>query len=90
MRHFWAASFLISAVIGSGAAVMLANGTFAQQKDAVTIMSGLDGAYTGFQASIKKGFFEKENINAQYKMAEDGNVALDAILTGGFGRRLDE
>jgi NitT/TauT family transport system substrate-binding protein len=70
----------VIAVFLQSAAAQQASNT--EKQDTITIMSGVDGAYTALEASIKEGFFAKQNIDAKYKVAEDGNIALDAILTG--------
>ncbi|MBI3964465.1 MAG: ABC transporter substrate-binding protein [Chloroflexi bacterium] len=48
----------------------------------LVITSGIDASFTDLVVAVKKGFFDKYNIQAEYKPFEDGNVALDAVLTG--------
>lgn len=48
----------------------------------VVIATGLDPSFAHYVVSVKKGFFEKQGIRAELKAHDDGNVALDALLTG--------
>lgn len=54
----------------------------AGEKKKILLATGIDAAFTHFIVALKKGFFDKYNIQAEYKPFDDGNVALDAILTG--------
>lgn len=66
------------------APAVLSGSALAQQAapQSLKIMFGIDNFYAAFIAAMQKGFFEKQRINAEYRMWEDGNVALDSILTG--------
>lgn len=48
----------------------------------MTIATGIDAAFAHFVVAAKKGFMEKYGVQADYKPFDDGNVALDALLTG--------
>ena len=66
------------------AAVLLAfaDQAFAQTKPKIIIATGIDPSFAHYVVAVKKGFFEKEGIDAELKSFDDGNVALDALLTG--------
>jgi NitT/TauT family transport system substrate-binding protein len=52
------------------------------QMKKMTIATGIDAAFAHFVVAAKKGFMEKYGVQADYKPFDDGNVALDALLTG--------
>lgn len=64
-------------------AIMGATGSvFAQTKPKIVIATGIDPSFAHYVVAVKKGFFEKQGIDAELKSFDDGNVALDALLTG--------
>ncbi len=48
----------------------------------ITLASGLDPSFTHFVVATRKGMFEREGIKADFRVFDDGNVALDSLLTG--------
>ncbi|MGV6873472.1 ABC transporter substrate-binding protein [Pseudochelatococcus sp. B33] len=53
---------------------------FAQEK--IVVATGLDPTFANFASSVDKGFFKEQGIDAELRSFDDGNVALDALLTG--------
>ncbi|CAN5543389.1 hypothetical protein BH09PSE5_BH09PSE5_25860 [soil metagenome] len=51
-------------------------------KPRITVVTGSDPAFSYLTVAVNKGFFEKEGIDATLKVFDDGNVALDSLLTG--------
>jgi NitT/TauT family transport system substrate-binding protein len=56
--------------------------TRAQPTPSVVVAAGIDPGYSHYVIAVKKGFFEKQGIKAELQSFDDGNVALDALLTG--------
>lgn len=48
----------------------------------IVVGTGIDSTFAPFVIAVKKGFFEKQGIKAELKTFNDGNFALDALLTG--------
>jgi len=48
----------------------------------VPIATGIDAAFVPFVVAADRKIFEKYGLEANYKAFDDGNVALDALLTG--------
>ena len=44
--------------------------------------TGIDALYAPFVVAAERKFFEKHGLEGSFKPFDDGNVALDAILTG--------
>jgi ABC-type nitrate/sulfonate/bicarbonate transport system substrate-binding protein len=64
-------------------AVALACGeAAAQAKKKLTVANGADVAFLHYFAAVKKGFFEKNGIQVDSKLFDDGVTALDSLLTG--------
>jgi NitT/TauT family transport system substrate-binding protein len=51
-------------------------------RDKILIATGVDAGFTAYIVAVEKGFFDKYNIDAEYKPFSDGNLGLDAVLTG--------
>ena len=47
----------------------------------LTVATGVDPTFGHYVVAVKQGFFEKEGISANLKPFNDGNYALDALLT---------
>ena len=54
----------------------------------VPISTGIDAVFVPFVVAADRHIFEKYGFEASYKPFDDGNVALDAVLTGP-GLRVD-
>jgi ABC-type nitrate/sulfonate/bicarbonate transport system substrate-binding protein len=48
----------------------------------IVIATGIDPSFAHYVIAVKKGFFEKQGIQAELRSFDDGNVALDSLLTG--------
>jgi ABC-type nitrate/sulfonate/bicarbonate transport system substrate-binding protein len=48
----------------------------------ITVATGVDPTFGHYVVAVKKGFFEKMGVMAELKPFNDGNYALDALLTG--------
>lgn len=48
----------------------------------VVVATGVDPAFAPYVIAVRKGFFQDEGIAAEFKSFDDGNVALDSLLTG--------
>jgi taurine transport system substrate-binding protein len=48
----------------------------------VPTSTGIDALYAPFVVAAERKFFEKHGLETSFKPFDDGNVALDAILTG--------
>jgi NitT/TauT family transport system substrate-binding protein len=48
----------------------------------IRVVAGIDPTFSYLTVAVKKGFFEKEGVDADIKVFDDGNVALDNLLTG--------
>ena len=62
--------------------LLLTIGAEAQQNRQLRISIGADVGFTFAVVAADKGFFEKRGISAQYRIFDDGSVALDALLSG--------
>lgn len=71
-------------VLGLAFAAFAACGPAAAQaaKPKIIIATGIDPSFAYYVVAVKKGFFEKQGIDAELRSFDDGNVALDSILTG--------
>lgn len=54
----------------------------AAEGDRVRIAVGVDPTFSHLQVAVRKGFFEKQGLSAEIRAFDDGNVALDNLLTG--------
>jgi ABC-type nitrate/sulfonate/bicarbonate transport system substrate-binding protein len=54
----------------------------ADPKPKLVIATGIDPSFAHYVVAVKKGFFEKQGIDADLRSFDDGNVALDSLLTG--------
>lgn len=52
------------------------------EQKSIVVGTGVDSTFAPFVIAATKGFFAKEGIKAQLKSFNDGNFALDALLTG--------
>jgi NitT/TauT family transport system substrate-binding protein len=72
--------------LGLALAAFAACGPAAAQAPAarpkIVIATGIDPSFAHYVVAVKKGFFEKQGIDAELRSFDDGNVALDSILTG--------
>jgi len=75
-RVILALAFAAFAACGSAAAQAPA------AKPKIIIATGIDPSFAHYVVAVKKGFFEKQGIDAELRSFDDGNVALDSILTG--------
>lgn len=48
----------------------------------VPISTGIDAVFVPYVVAVDRKIFEKYGLEASYKPFDDGNVALDAVLTG--------
>src|SRR4029079_6225149 len=48
----------------------------------VLIAIGVDPTFAPQIVAVKRGFLQAEGVNAELKAFDDGNVALDTLLTG--------
>jgi len=48
----------------------------------IVLVTGIDPAYCHYVVAVRKGFFERQGLRAELKSFDDGNVALDSLLTG--------
>jgi ABC-type nitrate/sulfonate/bicarbonate transport system substrate-binding protein len=48
----------------------------------VPMSTGIDAVFAPFVVASEKKIFEKYGLETNYKPFDDGNVALDAVLTG--------
>jgi len=48
----------------------------------IVVATGIDPSFAHYVVAVKKGFFEKQGIDAELRSFDDGNVALDSLLTG--------
>lgn len=73
------------AILGFGLQALLGAAcipAMAQEKPKLTVVTGIDPSFSYLAVAVKGGFFEREGIDAQLKAFDDGNVALDNLLTG--------
>jgi NitT/TauT family transport system substrate-binding protein len=52
------------------------------ERPSITLVTGIDPSYGLYALAVKKGFFEKEGIDAKLRVFDDGNIGLDSLLTG--------
>jgi ABC-type nitrate/sulfonate/bicarbonate transport system substrate-binding protein len=52
------------------------------QSPKVVVATGIDPAFAPYVIAVKKDFFKNQGIDADFKTFDDGNVALDSLLTG--------
>jgi NitT/TauT family transport system substrate-binding protein len=62
--------------------IVLAQATTSAPKPKIIIATGIDPSFAHYVVAVKKGFFEKHGIDADLRSFDDGNVALDSLLTG--------
>lgn len=62
--------------------IVLAQATTPAAKPKIVVATGIDPSFAHYVVAVKKGFFEKEGIDAELRSFDDGNVALDSLLTG--------
>ena len=67
------AGMTIVAIPGAGGAAALKK---------VPTSTGIDAVFVPFVVAADRKFFEKHGLETSYKPFDDGNVALDAVLTG--------
>ncbi|MGD9844448.1 MAG: ABC transporter substrate-binding protein [Variibacter sp.] len=48
----------------------------------ITVATGIDPTFAPWVVAVKKDFFKKQGIESELKSFDDGNVALDSLLTG--------
>ena len=63
-------------------AALVSGEAAAQAKKKLTVANGADVAFLHYFAAVKKGFFEKNGIQVDSKLFDDGVTALDSLLTG--------
>lgn len=66
----------VTAIVGVAAPAI------GQKRPKVVFASGLDPTFAHYVAAVRKGFLEKRGIEGEIRAFDDGNVALDALLTG--------
>jgi ABC-type nitrate/sulfonate/bicarbonate transport system substrate-binding protein len=74
-----ALKYLLGLFLGIG---VMSGDALAQDKKKVTVALGADVAFLHYFAAVKKGFFEKNGLQADSKLFDDGVTALDSLLTG--------
>jgi sulfonate transport system substrate-binding protein len=57
-------------------------GASVAESKSVVLVTGIDAVFSHFVVAANQGFFEGYNIDAEFKPFDDGNVAMDAVLTG--------
>jgi ABC-type nitrate/sulfonate/bicarbonate transport system substrate-binding protein len=62
--------------------IVLAQATTPAAKPKIVVATGIDPSFAHYVVAVKKGFFEKHGIDAELRSFDDGNVALDSLLTG--------
>lgn len=78
-----AARFALALCIGAGIGLLSAHAhAQAGPPKSIVVATGVDSTFAHFVIAVKKGFFEKEGVKAELKPFNDGNFALDALLTG--------
>lgn len=88
MARFFANCGLSRIILGLAFATSIACGTATAQaptsaaKPKIVIATGIDPSFAHYVVAVKKGFFEKQGIDAELRSFDDGNVALDSVLTG--------
>ena len=72
----------LSLVTGASGA-LAAPGVFGQARASnIVMVTGVDPSFAPLVMAMKKGFFEKYGVNADFRIFDDGSVALDSLLTG--------
>ena len=70
-------AFVMIAAVAGGEALAQA-----KPMKKLTVANGADVAFLHYFAAVKKGFFEKNGIQVDSKLFDDGVTALDSLLTG--------
>jgi taurine transport system substrate-binding protein len=69
--------------LGAGLTIVAIPGvTGAADPKKVPMSTGIDAVFVPFVVAADRHIFEKYGLEANYKPFDDGNVALDAVLTG--------
>lgn len=55
---------------------------FAAEGNSVRIAVGVDPTFSHLHVASRKGFFDKNGVTSEIRSFDDGNVALDNLLTG--------
>ena len=72
----------VSLLAGASATLAAPNVWGQNRASNVVICLGADPSFAPFIVAMKKGMLEKHGIHGELKSFDDGNVALDALLTG--------
>ena len=75
---------------GAGLGILAMPTTSRAALGKVPTSTGIDAVFAPFVVASERKMFEKYGLETSYKPFDDGNVALDAVLTGQLGYRLDE
>lgn len=78
----WKSRLALAAALAAGLMAAAAAPAFSQAKPKIVIATGIDPSFAHYVVAVKKGFFDKQGIDAELRSFDDGNVALDALLTG--------
>ena len=74
-------SFCVS--LGAGLTILAIPGsTSAADLKKVPISTGIDAVFVPYVVAAERKIFEKYGLETSFKPFDDGNVALDALLTG--------
>src|SRR4051794_24263959 len=69
--------------LGAGLTIIATPGvTGAADLKKVPMSTGIDAVFVPYIVAADRKIFEKYGLEASYKPFDDGNVALDAVLTG--------
>jgi len=68
--------------LGAGMAILVIPGVAAAGLKKVPMSTGIDAVFVPFVVAADRQIFEKYGLEPSYKPFDDGNVALDAVLTG--------
>lgn len=71
-----------SSASGSGDGGSGSNGGTVEKVGSLKFATSLDPGYAHFVVATDGGFMEKHGIDASYNQFQDGNSAMDAVLTG--------
>jgi len=85
MRHASTARRGFLAAMALSATAFLGLPTHGHAADAapvIRVATGSDPGFAYLTVAVKKGFFQREGINAELKVFDDGNLTLDNLLTG--------
>jgi len=86
MDHGWRAQSTtrraFSLSFGAGLFVLAVPGASRAALKKVPMSTGIDAVFAPFVVAAERKMFEKYDLETSFKPFDDGNIALDAILTG--------